>query len=124
MLRVTVNNTVFTSAFINRQGNPHRIFRALELGRFEMVTSEALLSELARTLSKPRITRKYPLTADERAAFVALLRDLGHLATPPGTLTLRRDPDDAIVVETAVYGAADALVTGDKDLLECQEVRE
>jgi predicted nucleic acid-binding protein len=34
-----------------------------------------------------------------------------------------RDPDDAPVVASAVAGRADAIVTGDKDLLDDQELR-
>ena len=52
-----------------------------------------------------------------RRAFVA---DLGLSAVQvksPGVVTVCRDPDDNKLLETAVVGRADCLVTGDQDLL-------
>lgn len=44
------------------------------------------------------------------------------LVFPPGNLRLCRDPDDDIVIETAVIGRADVVVTRDDDLKGAAEV--
>jgi putative PIN family toxin of toxin-antitoxin system len=49
---------------------------------------------------------------------VALLRSAVHIVTPgPLPAPVSRDPDDDLVLATAVAGACRCIVTGDKDLL-------
>lgn len=45
------------------------------------------------------------------------MRTLSEVVTLPGTLRLCRDPDDDMVIETAMVGQADLIVTQDEDLL-------
>ncbi|HVV53441.1 MAG TPA: putative toxin-antitoxin system toxin component, PIN family [Polyangia bacterium] len=80
----------------------------------EFVTGEVVLTELKRTLSK-RIQIPARIVSDiER-----LLRDHEVIAKPRRHLQLGlRDPDDEWIIASAVAGRADALVTGDKDILE------
>jgi len=40
-----------------------------------------------------------------------------HIETAPKNLPALRDPDDLIFLDLAVYGNADALISGDGDLL-------
>jgi hypothetical protein len=44
-------------------------------GRFTLVTSEPLLSELEDVLARPRLVRKYQLDPDEVSGLLRLLRD-------------------------------------------------
>jgi predicted nucleic acid-binding protein len=53
---------------------------------------------------------------DRSARLLALLSTGADVVTIEGTLQLCRDPKDDIFLETAVAGAADVLVTGDRDL--------
>ena len=77
--------------------------------------SQALSEELDDVLSRPRFERY--VTWQERAAF---LRDLFRMAmSVPITEPVRacRDPEDDKILELAVNGRADYIVTGDDDLL-------
>jgi predicted nucleic acid-binding protein len=60
-----------------------------------------------------------PSDVDE---LVTLLRMQAEIVVPPGLLRLCRDPDDDIVIETAVIGRADLVVTRDDDLKRAPEV--
>jgi putative PIN family toxin of toxin-antitoxin system len=83
-------------------------------GRVEAIVTPALLDELLDVISRPRLA-KYEIDDDVVGAIL-------ELAWPgmPGVAieAALRDVDDRIVVEAAVAGAADAIVTGDKDLLD------
>lgn len=57
--------------------------------------------------------------ADE---FLELLALAAVVVTPTTTVKLARDPDDDRLIEAALAGEAEAIVTGDQDLLTLQRV--
>ena len=80
--------------------------------RFELVTSEAQLDELRRVLRyehlKPRIN---PAQARD---FVENVDALAIVASDLPTLEVSSDPDDNVILATAVAGNAEAVVSGDR----------
>jgi putative PIN family toxin of toxin-antitoxin system len=70
-------------------------------------------------LSRPKLAR-YKLAATD---VLDLLRTLARTLPTVDVDTEIRDPDDAPVVSAAVAGRADAVVTGDADLLDDAELR-
>ncbi|MEZ5289740.1 MAG: putative toxin-antitoxin system toxin component, PIN family [Vicinamibacterales bacterium] len=82
------------------------------LGSCTVVTSRALLDELEQTLrAKFRVG---PATQ----AFLEQLRGRVQLVEPtPLASRVSRDPDDDVVLATAVAADASVIVTGDQDLL-------
>lgn len=75
-----------------------------------------MLAELSYVLARPRIVRKYGVRSDEVAALLALIREQAEIVAVTGTLALCRDPKDDVVLETAIVGRADTVVTRDDDL--------
>jgi putative PIN family toxin of toxin-antitoxin system len=93
----------------------------LAAGRFTLLTAPALLLELDRVLHYPRLQRYYDDTTRER--FVALVAALSELVELPDEIpSICRDPDDDRVIACAVVGRADAIVSGDKGLLDLEWV--
>jgi putative PIN family toxin of toxin-antitoxin system len=83
-------------------------------GQVEAIVTPALLDELLDVISRPRLAR-YEID-DE---VVGAILELVWPGVPSvGIEVVLRDVDDRIVVEAAVAGAADAIVTGDRDLLD------
>ena len=113
-MRAVLDANVLISAVIAR-GAPAEALAACRSGRFELIVSDALLDELARTLARPKLSRRIP--AAEVAAFVDLIRRAGTLVPdPPSPPRRSTDPgDDYLVVLAESSGAA--LVTGDHHLL-------
>ena len=75
------------------------------------------VEELGEVLARPKIARKYRVTAGERFALLDLLRS-ESVAAPHAPLPgVSRDPDDDYLLGCAEAGGADYLVTGDDDLL-------
>jgi putative PIN family toxin of toxin-antitoxin system len=119
MLRVVADANVLVSAALARspQAPSVLIFDAALDGRIELVTSPALLREVRKVLARPRL-RKY-LSADEATRFVAdLAAQTALTIDPPGPHpTVCRDPDDDYLVALARGSEAEALISGDGDLL-------
>lgn len=112
--RVVLDTNVLISAVLSPLGKP---FACLDwvLENATLIVSRELLEELETRLVRPKFS-KYVDDA-RRRAFVA---DLGLSAVQvelSGGVTVCRDPDDNKLLEIAVAGRADCLVTGDHDLL-------
>ena len=85
-MRAVVDTSVWVSAILNPSGPPARILEALEDGRFSLVVSEPLLTELAEVISRPRLVRRYKLTPEKTAA---MFRTCERVSSPksPGPST-------------------------------------
>jgi len=91
--------------------------------RFVLITAVALLEELNRVLCYPRLQRYY--TEDTRMQYVALISALSEVVELPERMPrICRDPDDDLVIACAVVGRADVIVSGDRDLLDLEQVGE
>ncbi len=85
----------------------------------DIVLSEPILSEFSRTLE-----RKFGFGVREVRAADHLLRSR-FLLVPPAFLEgpVCRDPDDDVILATALAASAAAVVTGDRDLLDLKSFR-
>jgi len=118
VIRAVLDANGIISAVIAPLGPPRRIFDAWRNGRFALVTSDAIVEEVARKLSHPKIRDRYSVGEEDRGAIVALLLGAGEWMA--GTTTIRptsRDPDDDKIIVAAVESGAGFIVTGDRDLL-------
>ena len=88
------------------------------LGDHELLTSDAVLIELARTLSD-----KFHLPRSTIKGYLDLLRTNGRLVAPASmSLASIRDSSDAGMVACAIAAKADVFVTGDQALLDLGSV--
>jgi predicted nucleic acid-binding protein len=68
-------------------------------------------------LALPRIRVKYGLDNQAIETTLALLALRGELVQPTRAARVCRDPDDNALIEAALAGGAEYVVTGDEDLL-------
>jgi putative PIN family toxin of toxin-antitoxin system len=113
---VLVDTNVWVSALLNPSGPPSRLIRCWLDNRFQAVVSLPLLDELADVLSRPRITRKYAIQPDDVEEFLELLVQRSQIVVPTGSVHECRDPDDDIILETALLAHAEYAVTRDDDI--------
>jgi putative PIN family toxin of toxin-antitoxin system len=115
-MAAVVDTKVGVSATLNQAGVPAASLAAIRARRFTLVVSEPLLAEVAEVLGRSRFAEKYGVTAADIGELLALLRERAELVPATGAIRLCRDPDDDLVIETALNGRADVLVTRDDDL--------
>jgi putative PIN family toxin of toxin-antitoxin system len=123
-VRAVVDTNVWISALLNPAGPPAAIRLALVREQFTVVASEPLLTELAKVLARPRFARRYRVTRADVEELLTLIRERAEIVPVAGAIHLCRDPDDDAVIETALNGGADALVTRDDDLKSVAELAE
>ena len=116
-MRVVLDNNVLVSAVISPLGIPGAIYQAWRRAEFQLLVSAPLLSELVRVLAYPRIVKLTRWSPTEQDVFITLLAEDAILVSPDQEVTLSRDPTDNRILEAAAAGAADYIVSGDKDLL-------
>ena len=118
-MRVVVDTNVLVSSALVPGGPPARLVLAWIEDRFQLITSPELLAELQRVLTRPRVVRRI-LTSDG-SILLEQLDDRAEVVHPSVRLEVVRDPDDDRVLEAAVAGMADVIVSGDRDLLDLGE---
>lgn len=84
-------------------------------GLLEVVISDEQLEEIATVLRRPKFRRYF--SADDIEEFLALLYKSARIVELQHTIKDCRDEKDNFLLETAIRGKADYIVTGDRDLL-------
>lgn len=111
LLRVVIDTNVLVSGIIFR-GKPHQILQTVIDRRIQAVSSKTLLAELTEIL-----TKKIDYSPDKIRQITDQLEDLIEIVQPDEVIRVCRDPNDNRVLEAAVAGKCDFIVTGDRDLL-------
>jgi predicted nucleic acid-binding protein len=120
-VKILPDSNVWVSGFATRGLCADLLRLALRrhgLGDFELLTCAAVRAETLRILRDKFKANEADLALVRTA--MAAARDVaeGDWTPPPGF----PDPDDAPIVGAAIAAAATLLVTGDRRLLELQEV--
>jgi len=114
-VRVVIDTNVLISA-IFWSGKPKQLLNQVRRGKIIFLTSEVLLLELKEVLT--RDDKPFKLSEREAHRVLTQLRDLAEIIEPHSLITACRDTADNRVLECAVDGRADWIVTGDSDLLD------
>jgi putative PIN family toxin of toxin-antitoxin system len=110
--RVVLDTNVLVSG-LGWSGPPAAIIDAVTAGELTLLSSPALITELRRVLSYPRLARAF---ADPNA--IADLVESGSVQILTSTrLQVVDDDSDNRVLEAALDGGADSIVSGDDHLL-------
>ena len=113
--RVVLDTNVLLSSLLFHAGTLSWLRTAWQDRHVCPLVSRTTVEELIRALDYP----KFDLTADEQGDLLAEYLpwcETVNISKPP-KLPKCRDPFDRPFLELALAGRADALVTGDKDLL-------
>jgi putative PIN family toxin of toxin-antitoxin system len=111
-LRVVLDTNVYISAFTHPERPMYQIWHQALARRYQLLISRAIVNELADVLrtdfhwEERRLRRR-----------MKLVTRVGELITPRITLNvIPEDPDDDRVLECAVDGRANLIVSGDRHL--------
>jgi len=115
--KVVLDTNVLISAF-GWEGNPKNIFRRVVSGGLDLFSSYDQLAELKQAIEYPRLR----FTNEQKQRFFRLILEVANIIKPTKKLNvIRDDPDDNIILECAVAGKVDFIITGDKHLLNLHE---
>jgi uncharacterized protein len=113
-VRYVFDTNVIVSALLFEHGKPAQALQyALENG--EVLLSLDLLEELNEVLGRKRFDRY--VTSEEREEFLEALIARAVLVEITETVKECRDPKDDKILELALNGETDYIISGDKDLL-------
>jgi putative PIN family toxin of toxin-antitoxin system len=115
VIRAVLDTNTLASGFLDNDGIPRKLINRWIAGEFELVLSKHILDELDRTLVKP-----YFQTAVSKV-WESIVRnrmrsDAIHVQILGSLRGIASQPEDDPVIETALVGNADCLVTGDRQL--------
>lgn len=112
MIRIVADTNIFISALMFG-GVPGAFLDLAFQGSFHLVTSPILLDELDEKLQM-----KFELSPADADLIRSRLEAISQLVSTTATLAvIKDDPDDDRVLECAIAGHADYIVSGDRHLL-------
>lgn len=113
--RVVLDTHALISAALTRTGPPRGVVDLVRANNGVLLFSDETFAELRHRIFGSKFDRY--VGRESRAAFVGLLAAVAEWVPIAGARLGCRDPADDMVLETALMGRADHLVTGDGDLL-------
>ncbi|MCJ7666378.1 MAG: putative toxin-antitoxin system toxin component, PIN family [Actinobacteria bacterium] len=111
-LKVVLDTNIYISAILFG-GNPERIRKLSKEKKLEILISEAIIAEVAEVLRK-----KFNWKSWQISQIIDEIRETATLIIPNQTLSMtKNDEDDNRILECAVEGKVQYIVSGDKQHL-------
>jgi putative PIN family toxin of toxin-antitoxin system len=123
-MKVVVDTNVIISHILVPTGIPAQIIEYRQKKLIELLTSEPILAECRRVLRYKRIRARHHLIDDQIDLAVDAFRKIAVTVKVDMHLdVITKDSDDNRIIECAVVGGADYIVSGDAHLLNVEEYK-
>jgi len=103
-------------------GSPRQILNLAKVGAITIFASDPILNDLIEVLARSKFQsriRSLDITIED---LICIARDLSETCIPVTVdIPQLRDPDDAVIIGTAIAAKAKVIVSGDQDLLVLKE---
>lgn len=118
MTRLVLDTSTLVSGAVSPTASPPAVLLdAAQAAVFDLIACPRILMEIERALKKPYFATRF--TPTERAGLIETMRLLAiMLPDPTDAPSLVRDGNDDYLVALARSAGADAIVSGDRDLLD------
>lgn len=113
---IVIDANIWVSAFISPTGYSVNLLNLWLDQQFEVVATLPLLEEIARVLQKPRLQSRYEYLSSEIKRYLTFIKEGAIIVTPSTAINLCRDPKDNYLLDAAIEGRADFIITRDDDL--------
>ena len=125
MLKVVCDTNIIISGLIAHSGIPYEILEAWRRGEFVLLVSETIVGEVVEVLGRGFFRDARGISQEDISRVKRLLESDALMVVPECHLqVIEDDPDDDRIIECALEGGADYLVSGDHHLLALQRYRE
>ena len=109
-----IDTSILISAALSPHGKPRRVVEHV-LRHDRIIFCEQTAWELSSRLLREKFSKWQSI--ENREQFISNTMKFAKFTSITGTLRACRDANDDMFLETALLGRADAIITGDKDLL-------
>jgi putative PIN family toxin of toxin-antitoxin system len=117
-VRVVFDTNIFISAFVIPGSLAEKaMLKIIEEEDFLLISKD-IIDEVLSVLST-----KFGRDREELSHVAVLLSDLAELVLPASRVNIFKDEPDNRILECALSGEADLLVTGDKEILQQREYK-
>ena len=116
--KVFLDTNILISA-LGWKGKPRVIFEKCLQGELELITSPPQIDELKRVMDYP----KFNFREEQKTTFISIILEIAAVVEIQGKIrVIEDDPDDDdAMLETAVVGNVDYVISGDPHLLKLKE---
>lgn len=112
MKKVVLDSNILISAFFWK-GRERDLLNKCRKGEIKLVLSPFILEEVRRVLDE-----KFDVDKDLIQKYIKEIFKISHLIFLKGNIEeIEEDPSDNYILETAINGNAEVIITGDKHLL-------
>jgi len=119
-MKITVDtNVLISSTFWN--GNSDKIINLVENNKIELILSEEIIEEFIKVLNYKEIQEKIKDKNLEMKRSVEKIVSISKIVIPKLKINISEDSDDNKILECAVEGKADYIISQDNHLLKLKE---
>jgi putative PIN family toxin of toxin-antitoxin system len=111
-VKAVFDSNIFVSAIAIPGGRADTAIMSVVNGSVGLVISKEIIQEVLAVLA-----RKFSKDAEELSRVAVFLSNLGEIVRPKTKLKVLEDDPDNRILECAIAGKADVIVTGDKAIL-------
>jgi len=115
-VRAVIDTNMLVSGLL-WTGKPHTLIEQVRAGTLTLVSSPALLAELAEVVTRPKFKDILARSNTNPELMLTQVRLLAEIFDPPLPESVSRDRDDDAVLALAAAARPDLIITDDKDLL-------
>jgi uncharacterized protein len=117
-VKVVFDTNIFISAFVIHGSLAEKAILKIIEEKDSLLISTDIIKEVLSVLSS-----KFGRDREELSHVAVTLSELAELVKPARHLKILKDEPDNRILECAMYGGADLLVTGDKEILQLREYK-
>ena len=114
-MRAVFDTNIYVSAFAIPGGRAEEAYLNAIHGKFDLVTSVSILTETGSVLQK-----KFDWSQEKVRELVQAISRVATVVKTVAHLEVLEDEPDNRILECAVHGEADCIVTGDRHLLDLE----
>ncbi|MEW6042541.1 MAG: putative toxin-antitoxin system toxin component, PIN family [Elusimicrobiota bacterium] len=113
---VLLDTNVWVSSFLNPKGYPAKLKDLWLKDKFSVVISPLIIEEIRSVLRSSRIRTKYHIESSEIELFLELFIPRAITVFPTGKINFCRDVKDNHILEAALLGKVEYIITRDDDI--------
>jgi len=124
VVNALLDTNQLVSSLLSAHGPQGQLVDAWRRRAFVLFLAPGQIDVVANVLARPKITKKYRVSAGDRHAFIDLLHAETIIAPHEDRPGVCRDPEDDYLLGCAAAAGVEYLVSGDADLLVIRQYRE